>query len=115
MTGRIFIQVILPLRLEWEPFYYQEIELSESAGDASGLFPVTSTGSVTDVVSSRSDARRGSQQDNEGGAEREHIHIFIRRFAVGREEVVVQEKSHSVRGIDLEGQRHAGAEGETSG
>ena len=68
-----------------------------------------------DVVSSRSDARRGSQQDNEGGAEREHIHIFIRRFAVGREEVVVQEKSHSVRGIDLEGQRHAGAEGETSG
>lgn len=48
MTGRIFIQVILPLRLEWESFYYQEIELSESAGDASGLFPVTSTGSVTE-------------------------------------------------------------------
>lgn len=48
MTGRVFIQVILPLRLEWEPFYYQEIELSESAGDASGLFPVTSTGSVTE-------------------------------------------------------------------
>lgn len=48
MTGKIFIQVILPLRLEWEPFYYQEIELSESAGDASGLFPVTSTGSVTE-------------------------------------------------------------------
>jgi primosomal protein N' (replication factor Y) len=48
MTGRIFIQVILPLRLEWEPFYYQEIELSESAEDASGLFPVTSTGSVTE-------------------------------------------------------------------
>lgn len=48
MTGRIFIQVILPLRLEWEPFYYQEIELSESAGDASGLFPVTSTDSVTE-------------------------------------------------------------------
>lgn len=48
MTGRIFIQVILPLWLEWEPFYYQEIELSESAGDASGLFPVTSTGSVTE-------------------------------------------------------------------
>lgn len=48
MTGRIFIQVILPLRLEWEPFYYQEIELSESAGDASGLFPATSTGSVTE-------------------------------------------------------------------
>lgn len=48
MTGRIFIQVILPLRLEWKPFYYQEIELSESAGDASGLFPVTSTGSVTE-------------------------------------------------------------------
>lgn len=48
MTGRIFIQVILPLRLEWEPFYYQEIELSESAGNASGLFPVTSTGSVTE-------------------------------------------------------------------
>lgn len=48
MTGRIFIQVILPLRLEWEPFYYQEIEFSESAGDASGLFPVTSIGSVTE-------------------------------------------------------------------
>jgi len=47
VTGRIFIQVILPLRLEWEPFYYQEIELSESAGDASGLFSVTLTGSVT--------------------------------------------------------------------
>lgn len=26
MTGRIFIQVILPLRLEWEPFYYMEGE-----------------------------------------------------------------------------------------
>lgn len=26
MTGRIFIQVILPLRLEWEPFYYIEGE-----------------------------------------------------------------------------------------
>ena len=63
---------------------------------------------MTDAESSRSDVRQGSQQDNEGGAEREHIHIFIRRFAVGREEVVVQEKSHSVRGIDLEGQRHAG-------
>lgn len=48
MTGRIFIQVILPLRLEWEPFYYQEIEFSESDGDAPGLFPVTSTGSVTE-------------------------------------------------------------------
>lgn len=48
MTGRIFIQVILPLRLEWEPFYYQEIEFSESAGDAPGLFPVTSTSSVTE-------------------------------------------------------------------
>ena len=48
MTVINFIQVILPLRLEWEPFYYQEIELSESAGDASGLFPVTSTGSVTE-------------------------------------------------------------------
>ena len=47
VTGRIFIQVILPLRLEWEPFYYQELELSESAGDASGLFSVTLTGSVT--------------------------------------------------------------------
>ena len=55
MTDRFFIQVILPLRLEWEPFYYQEIELSESAGDASGLFPVTSTGSVTDEAGSVTD------------------------------------------------------------
>lgn len=28
MTGRIFIQVILPLRLEWEPFYYLDGEIS---------------------------------------------------------------------------------------
>ncbi len=28
MTGRIFIQVILPLRLEWEPFYYMDGEIS---------------------------------------------------------------------------------------
>ncbi len=28
MTGRFFIQVILPLRLEWEPFYYLDGEIS---------------------------------------------------------------------------------------
>ena len=32
MEGRIFIQVILPLRLEWEPFYYVEREASEYSG-----------------------------------------------------------------------------------
>ena len=32
MTGRTFIQVILPLRLEWEPFYYVEWEASEYSG-----------------------------------------------------------------------------------
>lgn len=31
MTGRIFIQVILPLRLEWEPFYYVEGGAFENA------------------------------------------------------------------------------------
>ncbi len=40
--------MILPLRLEWEPFYYQEIELNDSAGDASGTFSVTSKSSVTE-------------------------------------------------------------------
>ncbi len=30
MTGRIFIQVILPLRLEWEPFYYLDDERTAS-------------------------------------------------------------------------------------
>ena len=67
MTGRIFIQVILPLRLEWEPFYYLDDERTASAMSLrrlvstvepqaprpdslirkqSGL--VTSTGSVTE-------------------------------------------------------------------
>ncbi len=32
MEGRIFIQVILPLRLEWEPFYYVERDASEYSG-----------------------------------------------------------------------------------
>ena len=32
MTDRIFIQVILPLRIEWEPFYYVEGNASESSG-----------------------------------------------------------------------------------
>ena len=32
MTGRIFIQVILPLRLEWEPFYYVERNASDCPG-----------------------------------------------------------------------------------
>ena len=30
MTRKIFIQVILPLRLEWEPFYYVEEDASEN-------------------------------------------------------------------------------------
>lgn len=32
MEGRIFIQVILPLRLEWEPFYFVERDASEYSG-----------------------------------------------------------------------------------
>lgn len=47
VTGRIFIQVILPLRLEWEPFYYLEVEMSDSPEGAPSMFSVTSTGSVT--------------------------------------------------------------------
>lgn len=47
MTGRIFIQVILPLRLEWEPFYYLEVEMSDSPEGAPSMLSVTSTGSVT--------------------------------------------------------------------
>lgn len=35
MTGRIFIQVILPLRLEWEPYYYLEAK-GEQAQPAVG-------------------------------------------------------------------------------
>lgn len=48
VTGRIFIQVILPLRLEWEPFYYLEVEMSDSPEGAPSMFSVTSTGSVTE-------------------------------------------------------------------
>ena len=47
VTGRIFIQVILPLRLEWEPFYYLEVEMSDSPEGAPSMLSVTSTGSVT--------------------------------------------------------------------
>ncbi len=43
MTGRIFIQVIIPLRLEWEPFYYLEVEMFNSSGDAPSMLSVTST------------------------------------------------------------------------
>lgn len=71
VTGRIFIQVILPLRLEWEPFYYQEIELSESAGDASGLFSVTSTGSVTGKGDSVS--VEGNSVSENGGSVSERV------------------------------------------
>ena len=71
VTGRIFIQVILPLRLEWEPFYYQEIELSESAGDASGLFSVTSTGSVTENGGSVS--VEGNSVTENGGSVSERV------------------------------------------
>ena len=71
VTGRIFIQVILPLRLEWEPFYYQEIELSESAGDASGLFSVTSTGSVTGKGDSVS--VEGNSVTENGGSVNERV------------------------------------------
>lgn len=71
VTGRIFIQVILPLRLEWEPFYYQEIELSESAGDASGLFSVTSTGSVTGKGGSVS--VEGNSVTENGGSVNERV------------------------------------------
>ena len=71
VTGRIFIQVILPLRLEWEPFYYQEIELSESAGDASGLFSVTSTGSVTENGGSVS--VEGNSVTENGGSVNERV------------------------------------------
>ena len=48
VTGRIFIQVILPLRLEWEPFYYLEVEMSDSPEGAPSMLSVTSTGSVTE-------------------------------------------------------------------
>ena len=47
VTGRIFIQVILPLRLEWEPFYYLEVEMSDSPEGTPSMLSVTSTGSVT--------------------------------------------------------------------
>jgi len=46
VTGRIFIQVILPLRLEWEPFYYLEVEMSDSPEGAPSMLSVTSTGSA---------------------------------------------------------------------
>ena len=59
VTGRIFIQVILPLRLEWEPFYYLEVEMSDSPEGAPSMFSVTSTGSVTgkgDSVTEKGDS-----------------------------------------------------------
>ncbi len=34
MSDRLFIQVILPLRLEWEPFYYLDQDLKASLGSA---------------------------------------------------------------------------------
>ena len=37
MTGRTFIQVILPLRLEWEPFYYVEGGISDGVKSLRGL------------------------------------------------------------------------------
>lgn len=93
VTGRIFIQVILPLRLEWEPFYYQEIELSESAGDASGLFSVTSTGSVTGnggSVSERVDSETGKGNPvKKGGREQVRVGERVRVNFAGKEYVGV--------------------------
>ena len=94
VTGRIFIQVILPLRLEWEPFYYQEIELSESAGDASGLFSVTSTGSVTGKGDSVS--VEGNSVTENGGSVNERVDSETRKGNPvkkgGREQVRVGER-----------------------
>ncbi len=43
MTGRIFIQVILPLRLEWEPFYFVD---EDSAVRCRGQRPPLGTGEM---------------------------------------------------------------------
>ena len=93
VTGRIFIQVILPLRLEWEPFYYQEIESSDSVGKVSGLFSVTSTSSATekgDSVAEGVDSE--SPKDNpvaEGGREQVSVGDRVRVNFAGKEYVGV--------------------------
>lgn len=58
--------------------------------------------------------RRGSEQDNEGGAEREHIHVLQGGAAVGWKKVVIEEKPHSIRRVGFEGEVNAGAESEAS-
>ncbi len=61
MTGRSFIQVILPLRLEWEPFYCTEVGVINSLEDASGMSSVTSTGSVTKGAKDREQVKIGDR------------------------------------------------------
>ena len=78
VTGRIFIQVILPLRLEWEPFYYLEVEMSDSPEGAPSMFSVTSTGSVTgkgDSVTEKGDSVsvEGNSVTENGGSVSERV------------------------------------------
>ena len=85
--------MILPLRLEWEPFYYQEIESSDSVGEVSGLFSVTSTSSATekgDSVTEGVDSE--SPKDNpvaEGGREQVSVGDRVRVNFAGKEYVGV--------------------------
>lgn len=58
MTGRIFIKVILPLRLEWEPFYFVE-GWSPRVGDR---VAVDFAGKEYTAVVSDSDAGREAEQ-----------------------------------------------------
>ena len=106
-TGRIFIQVILPLRLEWEPFYYLEVEMSDSPEGAPSMLSVTSTGSVTgkgdsvgvegnsvtengDSVSERVDSETGKGNPvKKGGREQVSVGERVRVNFAGKEYVGV--------------------------
>ena len=107
VTGRIFIQVILPLRLEWEPFYYLEVEMSDSPEGAPSMLSVTSTGSVTgkgdsvgvegnsvtengDSVSERVDSETGKGNPvKKGGREQVSVGERVRVNFAGKEYVGV--------------------------
>ncbi len=61
MTGRSFIQVILPLRLEWEPFYFTEVGVINSSEGTSGMFSVSSAGSVAKGEKGREQVKVGDR------------------------------------------------------
>ncbi len=84
MTGRVFIQVILPLRLEWEPFYYVG---EDGAGRSLERRPPLGTGEMKLAESAEPEENmtktRSRRQWPEGQDTSPEGHVWSPEIAVG--------------------------------